>query len=54
VKRIKGNTDMLMLACAANCYVLAREAYAEGAHPDTIARLLDSARWYDAKAQGRL
>jgi hypothetical protein len=44
---------MFMLKCAANSYRMAAEAAASGSHPDIVARLLESARWYDAKAQGR-
>ena len=44
---------MFMLRCAANDYRLAAKAAREGCSTDTVNRLLDSARYYDAQAQNR-
>ena len=44
---------MFMLRCAANSYRLAAEAAREGCSADTVNRLLESARYYDAQAQNK-
>ena len=44
---------MFILKCAANNYRLAADAAREGCNADTVNRLLESARYYDAQAKNK-